>query len=134
MGFSENKMYIGWVKKGDGRMRTTEEDFRVFKEEFIKWQKKLGLQGYDIRFEHRRDDKNYATCCVSEAGKSALVTYSMFIREIDKPWHNPKTHARHEALHLLLHRIVYLGQQRYTNSGEILQEWEKLVVILEKVV
>lgn len=115
-------------------MRTSEEDFKIFKEEFIKWQKKLGLQGYNVRFEVSRDDNNYATCAVNESGKTALITFSKFIKERDKTWHDPKAHAKHEVLHLLLHRIVYLGEQRYTNSGEIIQEWEKLVIILEKVV
>ena len=114
-------------------MKTSKEDFKIFKDEFIKWQKRLGLQGYEIRFEVAKDDANYASIAIAERSKTALVTFSKFIKERDKPWHDPKAHAKHEVIHLLLHRLVYLGQERYTISGEILQEWEKLVVILEKV-
>ena len=114
-------------------MKTSKEDFKIFKDEFIKWQKKLGLQGYEIRFEVTRDDANYASIAITEGSKTALVTFSKFIKERDKAWHDPKAHAKHERIQLLLHRLVYLGQQRYTNPGEINQEWEKLVIILEKV-
>ena len=39
----------------------------------------------------------------------------------------PEKHALHEALHLLLHRVGWLGEQRWTGSDEISNEQEALV-------
>lgn len=113
-------------------MRTTEEEFKVFKDEFIKWQKKLGLQGYDIVFRHEKDIKNYATITVHQDGGCADVVFTTTVMKKDKNY-NPKNHAKHEALHLLVHKLYYLGRQRFVNERELYHEWEKLVVILEKV-
>jgi len=116
-------------------MRTTEEDFRAFKDEFVKWQRKLGLQGYAVCFRHVKDDESFARITTSEKSKKATVDFTKFItREENELEFNPKAHAKHEALHLFLHRLYWLGEQRYTNAGEMDQEWEKIVRILEKVI
>jgi len=115
-------------------VKTTKKEFDAFKVEFLRWVDRLGLQGYRMVFTHRRDDDNYATVETDERGKIAEVNFcSEFSEYAKNGYFGPKVHAKHEAIHLLLHRIYWLGQQRYLNSGELDDEWERLVRVLEKV-
>ena len=114
--------------------KTTEEQFNRFKKEFNNWIEKFGLKGYRVYFCHKILDNSYAEAKVNETGKVATITYGLEMDKIDHEHSGgPESDAKHEALHLLLHRIGFLGEQRWTASDEIHDEAEKLVTILEKI-
>jgi hypothetical protein len=62
----------------------------------------------------------------------ATVTLNLELKQDDKPFDDgPEAHARHEAFHLLIHRIGFLGSERWTDSDEITDEAEAVVIRLE---
>ena len=113
--------------------KTTEAEFNRFKKEFNRWIEIFGLKGYSVHFFHKTLSDSYAEVEVNETGKVVKATYGLEMNEFDRKCSKgPESDARHEALHLLLHRIVFLGQERWTASDEIHDEAEKIVTILEK--
>lgn len=114
--------------------KTSKADFNKFKREFMYWVDVFGLKGYKIYFHHEPLNSSYADIDTDEAGKLADVRYNSLLTDHKKKKSfGPESVAKHEAIHLLLSRLFYLGVQRYTASGEIANEEEKLVRILEKV-
>jgi hypothetical protein len=116
-------------------MRTSKAYFNRFKKEFLRWQKELGLTQYSIAFYHEKLEKGeYAKISINENGKTADVFLNTELDgrtlEADE---GPESNAKHEAIHLLLNRLCWLGDSRYIESSAITEEWEALVVRLEKV-
>ena len=115
-------------------MKTSRAYFEKFKTEFLHWQKELGLMQYRIDFFHEKLDRNYSEIYVRELEKAARVSLSTEINKdsakIDK---GPEIHAKHEAIHLLLHRLMFLGGCRYIETTDLNEEWESIVVRLDKV-
>ena len=108
--------------------------FKRFCASFEEWQRKLGLTQYEVRFHHKCEKGYFAQITIQESQKAADV-YLMTENEgksieIDE---GPESHAKHEAIHLLLHRLVWLGQARYVERDDLDEEWEALVRRLEKV-
>jgi len=113
-------------------MKTSEKYFERFKEAFLYWQEKLGLTQYEIFFHHHCEDGFYAEIKVDEKGKAADVFLAAKIKN-PKADAGPKSHAKHEALHLLLHRLGWLGECRYIDPDQLFDETEGIVRRLEKV-
>ena len=114
--------------------KTSKAEFNRFKREFLRWVEILGLQGYKMYFYHKPLDECYAEISINEPGRVADVYFSSELGNTEKKMSpGPESHGKHEAIHLLLHRIGFLGEQRWTASDEIHDEAEKLVTILEKV-
>lgn len=132
MGFLSRKASFLANASGGHRMKTSKADFERFKSEFIKWQKRLGLTQYRIIFEHKKINGAYAELFVQEKEKVATAILSSELHN-EKPGFNDgsESHAFHEVIHLLLHRICYLGKERWTGSDEIPDEAEAIVVRLE---
>lgn len=115
-------------------MKTTKKDFARFKKEFLRWVDIFGLKGYRIVFYHNQLKGNYAQIHTDEEGMLAEPAFTILIDKTSLAgYKTPELHGKHEAIHLLLHRLLYLGTCRYVREDEIYQEWEKLVRILEKV-
>jgi hypothetical protein len=114
--------------------QTSKAKFNRFKKEFERWIEIFGLKGYQVYYYHEALDGSYAEIKVAEREKVVQVYYGLELSDSDhKAANKPEEDAKHEAIHLLLHRIGWLGEQRWTASNEIHDEAEKLVVILEKV-
>ena len=119
-------------------MKTSKAYFNRFKKEFLRWQRLLGLTQYRIDFFHeslRQADGTtyYAQAEIFESDKFVKVTLTTQIKDssIDT---GPESHARHEAIHLLIHRLTWLAESRFNlTSGDIDEEAEAIVVRLEKV-
>ena len=117
-------------------MKTSKAYFNRFKKEFVRWQRLLGLTQYRVDFYHEQfrdgDGSYYAKIEVFEQDKVASVSLSTEIKrpELDI---GPESHARHEVLHLLLHRLMWLGEGRFIDRSDISEETEAVVVRLEKV-
>jgi len=112
--------------------KTPKAYFDSFKAEFLKWQKELGLMQYRIDFFHEPVKDGYAQIIVYELSKTARVSLSKDLgkNEVDA---GPESHARHEVLHLLTNRLRWLGCCRYIGDDDLSEEWEAVVVRLDKV-
>lgn len=108
--------------------------FKRFCASFKEWQAKFGLMQYDVFFHHKPLADNYAEVTIKELAKVVSVSLMTELEgksiEVDP---GPESHAKHEVLHLLLHRLVWLGQSRYLENNDLDEEWEALVRRLEKV-
>ena len=119
-------------------MRTTKKDFQIFKDSFLYWQKELGLMDYEIFFEHIYlkpvDFEVYARIYVTTMGRAVTVQLNLKIdKDSKKHWTGPAASGKHEAIHLLLNRLRWLGESRYLESSDLQEEEESLVRRLEKV-
>lgn len=113
-------------------MKTTKKYFEQFKAEFLRLQKELGLMQYRVVFYHKKMPDDYASIDVDEKGKLASISLTTIIKEPNND-PGPESHARHEAIHLLIHRLRWLGGSRYITYDEMSEEVEAVVVRLEKV-
>ncbi len=114
--------------------KTSKAEFSRFKKEFLRWVEILGLQGYKSYFYHKPLEDTYAEILINEPGRVADVYFSSELSINGKKMSpGPESHGKHEAIHLFLQRLCYLGRQRYTACDEIDHEAEKLVTVLEKV-
>lgn len=115
-------------------MKTSKAYFKRFKKEFLRWRDALGLTQYRIDFFHEKLDCLYAGITVWEKDKTARVSLNTeFSKESFKIDEGPEAHARHEAIHLLIHRLSWLGGCRYITDDDLWEECEAVVVRLEKV-
>jgi hypothetical protein len=115
-------------------MITTKKDFERFKVEFLKWVDRFGLKGYEITFLHKKLNDACAEVWANEKAKMASVTLSTKRGIEDCKNDTIEDYAKHEAIHLLLNRIRWLGECRFIDDAELPEEWEKLVRILEKII
>ena len=115
-------------------MKTSKAYFERFKAEFLKWQKELGLMQYRIDFFHEKLKDSYAQIIVHELDKTARVSLTTDFGKFDATKDTgPESHARHEVLHLLTNRLRWLGCCRYIGDDDLAEEWEAVVVRLDKV-
>ena len=89
---------------------------------------------YRIDFFHEKLDRNYAEISAHELEKAVRISLNTEISkgsaEVDE---GPEAHAKHEAIHLLLNRLMWLGGCRYIETTDLNEECEAVVVRLEKV-
>lgn len=108
--------------------------FKRFCDSFKEWQAKFGLTQYDVFFHQKYLKDSYAEVTIKELAKVVSVTLMTELEgkyiDVDP---GPESHAKHEALHLLLHRLVWLGQSRYLENNDLDEEWEAIVRRLEKI-
>ena len=114
-------------------MKTTKAQFSRFKQSFQMWVEAFGLKEYEIYFVHEPLVGAGATINIEEDAKAVTVAMSSDIPKVDHEHFSPEDHAKHEAIHLLLDRIRWLGACRYISESELQEEWERLVRVLEKV-
>jgi len=89
---------------------------------------------YRLYFYHEKLKADFANICIDEMGKCATIRYNLELGKSDYSVRaTPEDTGKHEAIHLFLHRLVWLGDQRFVGSEDSAEEWEKLVRILEKV-
>ena len=115
-------------------MKVSQKDFGEFKHAFSEYADMFGLQGYKICFEHKKIDGCFAQIEINEEGKLAVVRLTTELSKDDAGDFCPASHAKHEAIHLLTHKMMWLGECRFLGDGEMSNEWEHLVRVLEKIV
>lgn len=114
-------------------IKTTKNQLDVFKKEFVKWQEVLGLKDWNIFFDKREIEDGFAAINTDANGRVATVTLNSILRKEDIPDFNPKLHAKHEAIHLLLARLESLGNRRFITVTDIQEEAEAITRKLEKI-
>jgi hypothetical protein len=113
--------------------KTTKTEFRIFEEEFLIWQDFFGLYEYCILFEHQLLSDAYAQISVDEMGKLVVVSLNIEITSTNMVGFDPRAIGKHEFMHLLTHRIFWLGKARFIAEDELEEEWERLTRLLEKI-
>lgn len=113
-------------------MKTSKAYFERFKKEFLRWVDLLGLTQYRIIFTQEKLYDLYAQMIIEEKGKLAKVSLSTVIN-VPSFDTGPESHARHEVIHLLIHRLSWLGGCRYITDDDLGEECEAVVTRLEKV-
>lgn len=116
-------------------MKVPRKDFETFKNECRKWQNRLSLLDWNLFFQFKRLDENRAAQ-LDVCYRNCTATLSLTSEIDESNWGeaNPKDCAKHEMLHLLLARLEGMAQERFLTLDEIQNEWERLVLILEKVI
>lgn len=116
--------------------QTTADDYEVFKKEFVRWQGRFGLVGWETFFEHDNVEDYRAEIAYNCIGRSVTVTLS-------KTWKNftvaptevdIRKVAFHEACELLLGRIKVLARERFLQPSEIDEEIHAIIRTLENAV
>src|SRR3989304_4995264 len=107
--------------------RFTSEEFVVFCDEFTKWQHYLSLDCYKVYFKHEKFEDSFAEIEINQCSMVATVRLNSEIPDTDRPFADPKMHAKHEAIHLLLGRVEAGARERYCSPDEISEAVEELV-------
>ena len=104
--------------------------FEQFKTEFLKRQEQFDLNGYKVYFRKEPLVGCFADITVNQEGLVATVRYSNEVDQDD----NPVYSAKHEAIHLLLARLLDLAERRYVSEAELSEANEEAVRRLDKII
>jgi hypothetical protein len=113
-------------------MKTTKEDFDVFKTECHRLMDAWELNNYDVRFEHKDLHNANADIYCNSAHNNAVIClsttldYDKFEMDITKE-EFIKKYAKHETIHLLLSRLTFCGEARWCTDSEFTAAEEELV-------
>jgi len=113
--------------------QTTPEDFEAFKESFFYWQKELGLTQYEAYFKVMDLGGDFGGLNVDQMGKVASLSFPIEVAEDRKQDLKPVDTGKHECFHLLLSRLRWLGEARWIENNDLVEEDEAIVRRLEKV-
>lgn len=112
-------------------MRKSSNDFEIFKREFERYHKLLGLTGWQIFFEYEPISDKFAQLKYVVGDGCATVTLNSQIPSNLAPHKDVKRDAKHEALHLLLSRLAWYANQRCVTQEALDEAEEEIVVKLE---
>lgn len=118
----------------DGKLKGKNKDFELFKSYFLKYQKEFGLTGYKVYFKYEPIDDGFADITANQERMVATVKLNRELEDKNKPFKDVKRSAKHEAIHLLLHRLVDRACCRYVQEDEIYETTEELVFKLENLI
>lgn len=110
------------------------KDFKLFQQEFIKWQKYFGLTGYNVYFKFEPVDGCFARIDVNSADMVVTVTLNSKLDKKAEPFKDIARSAKHEAIHLLLARLEDRACSRYAEAREISDTIEELTFKLENLI
>ncbi len=112
-------------------LKTTPEEFEAFKAECEHQVARLGLQDWDIRFEHKRLPKrecaNFQYDCEAHSGIMILNTTKPDEHE------DSRQTAKHECAHALITPLKELAESRFVTQREIDNAAEAIAMKLEKI-
>jgi hypothetical protein len=112
----------------------TKSKFTIFKDEFTKWQGLFGLYDYEVYFKYEPIGDKFACIYISQNDMNAVVTLNSKVPELNKQFVDIKSTAKHEALHLLVDKLISAAKYRYTPEIEIDELNEALVNKLCKLI
>ena len=117
-----------WGSSSMAKNSRNNREFETFKREFKKWQDKFGLLGYHVYFKHEPcGSDSYATINVAQSAMVATAILNAQITAEEKKHRDLKATAKHEAIHLLVHRLENLAYARFLDDSEIVEASEELV-------
>lgn len=117
-------------------MKTTKEDFLLFKKYALEWQERLGVTEWALYFEHTKDNMTdvYAQVFWDNGARLATIRFN-------KDWDglrekSPKEIERaalHEVLHVLFADFCAAGEARYSTQAYLDSSEHAVIRRLEKV-
>lgn len=112
--------------------KLTPKHFAIFKEEVIRVTELLGLKNYELDIR-QEELKNARADFYVSSEFLATIRLAKKWDEIKPTDEEIKLSAKHEVIHLLLHRLYLLAQSRFTTEDEIDRAEHDIVYRLEKV-
>lgn len=82
--------------------------------------------GYRLYFHHKPHGENFAGIEIDLEGMSASVSLNNKLPAWEKPFNDVRSHARHEAIHLLIGRLYELGKRRCISGVDLYEAAEEL--------
>jgi len=120
-------------------MKTTKQDFELFKKECKLWLIRFELSHWDIVYEHRAGHGNYANLSRDITSFTGIIglTQDLDIEDFDIGVSRTdyiKGLAKHEVIHVLLARLVEYGTSKEFTSADCYRAEEELVRKLECII
>jgi hypothetical protein len=110
------------------------KDFDDFQRYFKKYQQRFGLTGYSVYFAHEDLLDRFGALTTDVDTMTSKASLASDLPKEQEQFKNIKRTAKHEAIHLLLARIVALASNRYLHEGELREAEEELVYKLEELI
>ncbi len=111
----------------------TDNDFEIFKEEFLFWVESYGLKGWELHFVF--DDDENAECRAQIArdhdGRIAVVMLTQKWVGTEPTDRNLRKCAFHECAELLLSKLNDLCRRRSVTDSQIEEEVHNVIRIME---
>lgn len=111
-------------------VKTSKKDFELFKKEFLRWQNTFQLNDWKVDFVHEKSDGGERASIARDIyGRRATVFFNRDWDASIEPLTPQaiKETAKHEAIHLLLSRVILLGKQRFVDENSIYEAEEELI-------
>ena len=113
--------------------KTTARDFSIFKKAFMHWYHKFGLNSWKIYFMHEYKEGLAASCYSNPTGCVATITLSTDWEDNAVTGEELWKTARHEALELVLARLVCDAEYRFVSQDDITESSHIAIRTLESV-
>jgi hypothetical protein len=113
-------------------MVTNKKHFDIFHKECQRLQKEWHLNGWNIRYEHKKFENVNAQMIKNGNCYNATMALSTFI-DCDEFTDKQNTVkfikdlAKHEMIHLLLGRVIHCAEARWCTDSELVEAEEELV-------
>ena len=107
--------------------------YSLFREECRRQLMRMGLQGWDVKIEHRflrGEDTGDAAHTIMEAeNRIACITMNEAYTPTD-----PRRLAKHEVSHIFLEQLSYSAERRWASKDEWYNAIESACTVLEKII
>ena len=110
------------------------KDFVAFQKHFLHYRKLLGMTDYKVYFKYESIGDCFADITLNRSDMIATVRLNNEVKDKDKKFHDIKGHAKHEAIHLLLHPLESAAMARYVTEDEVRELAEGLTHRLEELI
>jgi hypothetical protein len=116
--------------------KTTSDDFRIFQEAVVYWQKRLGMLTWQIYTRHQNKEGAQAYCAFNLGGRSATIYLSKVLHNYDEPPGDRliKRMAFHEVCELLMARMAICATARFVTAEEIEEARHEVIRTMEHVI
>ena len=122
-------------------MKINDKHFELFKKEFIKWTKIFGIDlDYTVKFHFGLQTTKFKNAYIVKSFDNGVADV-YFDKEFDYKLvcdddliTSIKLCAKHEAIHLLIERLVVYSKWRWITEEQFLQAEEELVRKLTKII
>ena len=119
--------------------KTTKKDFELFKNECEKWIVRFELSHWDVIYEHKAEEGNYANLSRNVHALNAIISLSedFELEGLDVGISRTdliKSLAKHEVIHLLCAKLGEYAKSREFTAIDCYRAEEELVKKLENII
>lgn len=113
---------------------TTEEHFRIFKEECDYWIHKFGLLSWEVLYRHEEIPGNMAQCSYDVSARAAVLSLAKNWEPEEPAEQRVRLIAFHEVMELFLGRLAHIAECRYCQPEEVTEATHEIIATLQNVV